>query len=83
MVGDRLLGTLSFGSYERNTICSDDVDFLTRVAQYLSIALDRALRERALQEAQQALRDHVFAAGANVHVREKVEQSVVSVRGWR
>ena len=79
MVGDRLLGTLAFGSYERDAIGSDDVDFLARVAQYLSLALDRALRERALQEAQQSLRDHADAleskiAERTVKLHETIEQ---------
>jgi signal transduction histidine kinase len=58
LVGDRLLGTLSFGSYHRTTIAADEIEFLFTVAQYLALALDRALRENALREAQQTLSEH-------------------------
>jgi signal transduction histidine kinase len=58
LVGDRLLGTLAFGSYQRATIAAEEIEFLFTVAQYLALALDRALRETALREAQQTLSEH-------------------------
>ena len=58
LIGERLLGTLSFGSYARDTIAPDEVEFLSTLAQYLSIAIDRSQREHALREAQQSLREH-------------------------
>lgn len=58
LVGDRLLGTLSFGSYERDVIAADEIEFLSRVAQYLALALDRAMRDAALVRAQQSLKEH-------------------------
>lgn len=58
LIGDRLLGTLSFGSYERTTIATDETEFLYTVAQYLALAIDRAMRENVLREAQQTLSEH-------------------------
>jgi PAS domain S-box-containing protein len=58
VIGDRLLGTLAFGSYERDTIGTDEFEFLATIAQYLAIAIDRALRENALRDAQQSLSEH-------------------------
>ena len=58
LLGEQLLGTLSFGSYSRDVIPPDEVDFLRRIAQYLSVALDRAFRDRALRDAQKGLAQH-------------------------
>jgi PAS domain S-box-containing protein len=58
LIGDRLLGTLSFGSYVRDVITTDEIEFLVTVSQYLAIAIDRALRENALREAQSSLSEH-------------------------
>lgn len=79
MIGERLLGTLSFGSYDRDTIMNEEIEFLSRIAQYLSVALDRALRERALQEAQQALSEHAEVleskiAERTVRLHETIQQ---------
>ncbi len=58
LIGDRLLGTLSFGSYERDVIAADEIEFLFTVAQYLALAIDRSLRETALMQAQRSLSEH-------------------------
>lgn len=58
LIGDRLLGTLSFGSYARDAIAPDEVEVLTKIAQYVAIALDRAQRESDLRDAQQRLSQH-------------------------
>lgn len=58
LIGDRLLGTLSFGSYSRDVIEPDEVSFLSTIAQYLAVAIDRALRQNALREAQHSLAQH-------------------------
>lgn len=56
--GDRVLGTLAFGSYERETIAPDEIEFLGKLAQYVAIAFDRARRDQALREAQDRLSQH-------------------------
>lgn len=58
LVEDRLLGILAFASYTHAVIASDEIECLSTVAQYVAIAMDRALREQALGEAQRKLREH-------------------------
>lgn len=58
LIGDQLLGTIGFGSYERDTIPPEVIDVLGKIAQYLSISLDRSRRARELTEAQARLSQH-------------------------
>jgi signal transduction histidine kinase len=58
LLGDRLLGTISFGSYERDTMPLEVVDVLGKIAQYLAISIDRSQRERELGDAQLRLSQH-------------------------
>ena len=58
LVGDRLLGTLSFGSYNRDVIEPDEINFLSTLAQYFAVAFDRAIRESALYDARLRLAQH-------------------------
>lgn len=67
--GPRLLGTLAFGSYERDTIESEKVAFLTTLAQYVATAIDRAQREAALVEARRSLSQHAAELEAKVAER--------------
>jgi signal transduction histidine kinase len=52
LIGDQLLGTLGFGSYDRDTIAPDELEFLATISQYVAIAMERALRENALRQAE-------------------------------
>lgn len=49
IVGDRLLGTLSFASRTRRAFTVEDLMFFRAVAKQLAIARDRALRDREEQ----------------------------------
>lgn len=69
LFGNRLLGTLAFGSYHRDAIESDRLAFLTTLAQYVATAIDRSLRETALVEARQSLAQHAEALEAKVSER--------------
>ena len=55
MVGDNLLGTLSFASHTRKFFDDDEVDFLRIVAQYTAIALDRLRSAKALRSSEDLL----------------------------
>jgi signal transduction histidine kinase len=80
LIGDRLLGTLSFGSYERDGIAPDDVEFLAQIAQYVAIALDRAQRDTALREAQQRLHHHAAELETTIAERTtKLRDSIVQL----
>ena len=49
IAGDRLLGTLSFGSRKRQAFDNDEIEFLGVVAQYSAVALDRLRTTRELK----------------------------------
>ncbi len=54
MVGDRLIGTLSFASHIRDTFTVDEVDFLRTLCHYVAMAKERIrLTESAKQRAEQ------------------------------
>lgn len=69
MIGQRLLGTLAFGSYDQDEIPADDLEFLGTIAQYLAIAIDRVQREHALLQARQSLSEH--ASNLELKVAER------------
>jgi PAS domain S-box-containing protein len=69
LVGDRLLGTLSFGSYARDVIAAEDVSFLSTLSQYIAVAIERAFREQALHEAKVSLSQH--AEGLETKIAER------------
>lgn len=49
IVGERLLGTLSFGSREREAFQPEELEFLRVVSQYTAVALDRLRATRELK----------------------------------
>ncbi len=49
VLGDSLLGTLSFATRSRDTLSLAEVEFLSTIAQYVAIALDRAQRHQQLE----------------------------------
>jgi signal transduction histidine kinase len=49
VIGDTLLGTLSFATRSRDTLSLAEVEFLSTIAQYVAIALDRAQRHQQLE----------------------------------
>ncbi len=78
-VGERTLGTLAFGSYAQDVIVADEIEFLTRLSQYFSVAIDRAYRERDLRDAQQSLSEHagqleMRIAERTARLHETIEQ---------
>lgn len=50
--GDRLLGTLAFGSRGRNRFGEEELGFFRAVARHVAIARDRARAEAALRESE-------------------------------
>lgn len=83
LVGERLLGTLSFGSYHRTAIAAEEIEFLFTVAQYLALALDRALREDALRDAQQTLREHAETLETRIAERTaKLHETITQLESF-
>lgn len=52
MAGDRLLGTLSFGTKTRARFSLDEIELMRTVADQVSLALERIRYQRALQESE-------------------------------
>src|SRR5688572_11950450 len=83
LIGDRLLGTLSFGSYQRTAIAADEIEFLYTVAQYLALAIDRAMRENALREAQKTLSEHAGLLESKIAERTaKLHETIVQLESF-
>lgn len=79
LIGERLLGTLSFGSYARDAMAEDELSFLRTLSQYIAVTIDRAQRERALREAQAGLARHAetletTVAERTARLRETIEE---------
>jgi len=60
-IGGRLIGLLSFGSYEREHLPPASVSMLARIARYVAIVIDRSMREREALAAARA-KDNFLAA---------------------
>jgi PAS domain S-box-containing protein len=83
LIGERLLGTLSFGSYQRQSIAPDEIEFLFTVAQYLALAIDRAMRENALREAQKELSEHAEILETKIAERTaKLHETIVQLESF-
>ncbi len=61
IVGDRVLGMVSFASYLDHAFPAADVAVLERIARYIAIAMDRSLRERMMVSALRAKDDFLAA----------------------
>lgn len=83
LIGDRVLGTLSFGSYERDALAADEVEVLGKIAQYVAIALDRAQRDQALRSAEHRLRAHASELETKIAERTaKLHETIVQLEGF-
>jgi PAS domain S-box-containing protein len=83
LVGDRLLGTLSFASFHRDTIAPAEFEFLSTLAQYVAVALDRATREATLRETQAILREHAESLEAKVALRtERLHETISQLESF-
>lgn len=83
MIGEKLLGTLAFATSSREMIAAEEVDFLSRLAQYVAIAMDRALREEALRDAQARLREHADTLEAKIAERTaKLHETIVQLESF-
>ncbi len=61
MVGDKVLGTLSFGTRTRISFSDDDLSLMKTVADHVAIAMDRKKAAMALQHAHNVLEEKVAA----------------------
>ncbi len=83
VMGERLLGTLSFGSYDRERIAPDEVEFLNKLTQYVTITLDRAQRELALTDAQNRLSRHATELEVKIAERTaKLHETIIHLESF-
>lgn len=83
ILGDQLLGTLGFGSYQHDSIPAEVVEVLGKVSQYLAIALDRARREAQLREAQRRLSEHASELERKVAQRTaKLHETITQLESF-
>ena len=78
LIGDRLLGTLCFATSSRDVIAAEEIDLLSRLAQYVSIAMDRAVREDTLRDAQERLREHAETLETKIAERTATLQESIA-----
>jgi len=78
IVGDRLIGALAFASRNRDAFRPEDIEFVGTVSQYIAVALERAMTESALHEAQQTLREHAQQLETKVHERTARLQDTIA-----
>lgn len=83
VIGDRVLGTLAFGSYERATIAPEEIAVLDKLAQFVAIALDRAQRGEALRDAQYRLSQHASELELRIAERTaKLHETIAQLEGF-
>jgi len=67
-IGDKVIGTLSFGTRNRATFREDEIDLMKTVAEYISAAVDRKQIEDALLETSDYLNNLFNYANAPIIV---------------
>lgn len=83
VIGERVLGTLAFGSYVRPQIAPEEAEFLGKLTQYVAIALERAQREHALTEAQAKLSRHAGELEVKIAERTaKLHETIVHLESF-
>ena len=60
--GDRIIGTLSFGSRRRTRFVGDEIELMRVVADQVSVALQRIRAEEALRESEERLQEALRAS---------------------
>lgn len=83
VIGERLIGTLSFATSNRPILGQDELEFLPRLAQYVAIAIDRKQRETALVVAQQSLSDHAGLLETKIAERTaRLHETIVQLESF-
>jgi signal transduction histidine kinase len=78
LVGDRLIGTLAFGRRDRDVFLPEEVEFISTIAQYAAIAIDRSLTESALRDAQASLTEHAHDLENKIQERTAKLQDTIA-----
>jgi signal transduction histidine kinase len=78
IIGRTLLGLLSFATRTRDTIAPNEIDLLSTIAEYLSVALNREKTDRELRTAQQKLNEHAQELEENVAERTASLKQIIA-----
>jgi GAF domain-containing protein len=70
LVGDRLLGTLSFASRTRKAFDEDELQFLSIISQYTAVAVDRLRSSEQLRESEERFRAVVDNSTTVIFVKD-------------
>lgn len=73
MAADRFFGVIVVGTRAPSEFDSEEVDFLSNVAQYVSVAMDRSYASRELFKAQKTLAEHA------AHLEKKVDERTATL----
>lgn len=76
LIGDRLCGTLAFGSRTRDSFTDDELQFLRTISHHVSIALDRLRKEMELEKAKADLELQVQRR------TEKLRETIQELEGF-
>jgi len=83
LAGDRLLGTLSFGTRSRDEFEPDEVEFFSTVCHYVAMARERLRAEAELRESEGRFRALVDASAQMVWTAAPDGTIVEDSRSWR
>nr|MCV4209628.1 PAS domain S-box protein [Roseomonas sp. SXEYE001] len=78
VAGDRLLGTLSFGTRQRDEFSPEDLALLGTIAQYVTALRERLHAEAALREAEQRSRVLLEAAPVGIALLDPATRGFVA-----
>jgi signal transduction histidine kinase len=83
LVSDRLIGTLTFATRNRDTFNAAELELMATVSQYVAVALDRAITDAALRKAQHELSDHAQELETKVRERTaKLQDTIVQLESF-
>jgi PAS domain S-box-containing protein len=68
--GDKVIGTLSFGTRTRETFSPEDISLMRAVTDQVAVAMDRIRHEQSLRESEERLRLTLKGANAGVWERD-------------
>ena len=76
--GEKLIRALAFATRKRDTFKLEDLEFITTVSQYISVALERSMTEGALHQAQQELKEHALQLETKIKERTSALEDTVA-----
>jgi signal transduction histidine kinase len=83
MVGDRLIGALTFATRNRDAFEPEEVELMSTISQYVAVALDRSISETALNQARQELEGYALDLEEKIQERTaRLQDTVVQLESF-